>query len=411
MTTDHSERTISGSPFYPRTSQLNQRQKWNAWDRYHIVDFYTDWKAEHALIRSQAAALDMTPLAKHYVFGPDAERFVDYIITRDATKMQVGQIYFTPWCNEDGIQVGDGMVFRLEEDRFLFSADPMMRWFNQNAADLDVAFEDATHEFGILALQGPMSREVLEAATGEDWSDFRFSRLRHTTIGGVEVLAARQGFTGEHGYELWVRSDDGVTMWDGLFDAGASYGLGVAGNHAADVARIEAGLVIPGCDYTPAAIDPGGDWIPQSSEYQVTPLELDMGRLVDFTKQSDFVGRKALEAERRSGSRRIMVGLVVNWQEILDAYVSAGVPPEITPRVVRQPMPIYHDGERVGRTTSVTWSPTVGKVIGFAHVGPEVAAPGTEVTVDWLADGLVGSVSASLVELPHFQLKRAAKTS
>ena len=151
------DRLIRGTAFYPRTAPLNERQKWNAWDRYHIVDAYTDWRDEVRLIRQEAAALDQSPLAKHYILGPDSERFVDYLIPRDATEMEVGQIYFTPWCNHDGIQVGDGLVGRLAPDKFLFSADPMMRWFEANADGFDVEFEDVTHDFGLLALQGPKS--------------------------------------------------------------------------------------------------------------------------------------------------------------------------------------------------------------------------------------------------------------
>ena len=200
----------------------------------------------------------MSPLAKHSITGPDAERFVDYLIPRDATRLAPGQAYFTPWCNEDGVQVGDGIVMRLERDRFVFSADRMMRWFARHAPGFDVEFEDLTDDFGILALQGPLSRNVLASASGEDHADLRFSRLRRTTIAGVEVLLSRQGFTGELGFELWVPRAAATTVWDAVFEAGAAFGLVAAGLHAADVARIEAGMVIPGYDYTPAAIDPTG---------------------------------------------------------------------------------------------------------------------------------------------------------
>ena len=181
MEGDHGSLAVRGTPFYPRTSVLNERQNWTAWDEYHIVDSYVDWRLELKKIRTAAAVLDMSPLAKHYISGPDAERFVDYLIPRDATKLNVGQVYFSPWCNDDGIQVGDGIVMRPESDRFVFSADRMMRWFERNEPGFDVEFEDVTDEFGILSLQGPRSRDVLESATGEKWSGLRFSRLRRTS--------------------------------------------------------------------------------------------------------------------------------------------------------------------------------------------------------------------------------------
>ncbi len=408
MSSDDDGYSIRGTPFYPRTSVLNERQNWTAWDRYHVVDSYIDWRLELKKIRSEAAALDQSPLAKHYVTGPDAERFVDYLIPRDATKLEVGQVYFTPWCNDDGVQVGDGMVMRLEKERFLFSADRMMRWFEHNAFSFDVDFEDITHDFGILALQGPRSHDVLEAATGADWSDLRFSRVRRTTVGGVDVLLLRQGFTGELGYELWVPRAGGPTVWDVIFEAGSAFGLGAAGLHANDVARIEAGLVIPGYDYTPAAMDPIGSHIPTAAEHCTTPLELNMGRFIDFDKTSDFLGKAALQKEFQSGSKRKMVGIVVSWPEIVDAYADAGLPPEVAPSIIRAPLPVSRDGRRIGRTSSVTWSPTLRKVVGFAHVDASSAAAGTSVTVEWSTSDIGAPViSAHLSDLPHYKVRRA----
>lgn len=407
MEGDHGSLAVRGTPFYPRTSVLNERQNWTAWDQYHIVDAYVDWRLELQKIRTAAAVLDMSPLAKHYINGPDAERFVDYLIPRDAAKLDVGQVYFSPWCNDDGVQVGDGIVMRLEADRFVFSADRMMRWFERNAPGFDVDFEDVTDDFGILALQGPQSRDVLESATGEDWSDLRFSRLRRTIIDGVDVLLSRQGFTGELGFELWVPRTGGTTVWDALFAAGSAFGLQAAGLHAADVARIEAGMVIPGYDYTPAAIDPVGSHIPTSVEHCTTPLELSMDRFIDFDKESDFLGKAALNQESRSGSRRKMVGIVVNWPEIVAAYAEAALLPEVAPHTVRAPMPISRDGHIIGRTSSITWSPTLGRIIGFAHVHAAFTSAGTPVTVQWsTSDVGVLTVNAHLSDLPHYTPRR-----
>ena len=408
MEGDHGSLVVRGTPFYPRTSVLNERQNWTAWDQYHIVDAYVDWRLELQKIRTAAAVLDMSPLAKHYITGPDAERFVDYLLPRDATKLNAGQVYFSPWCNDDGVQVGDGIVMRLESDRFVFSADRMMRWFERNEPGFDVEFEDVTDEFGILSLQGPRSRDILESATGENWSDLRFSRLRRTTIDGIEVLLSRQGFTGEVGYELWVPRSGGTAVWDGLFAAGSAFGLQAAGLHAADVARIEAGMVIPGYDYTPAAIDPVGSHIPTSVEHCTTPFELSMDRFIDFDKVSDFLGRAALAEESRSRPKRRMVGIVVNWTEIVAAYADAALLPEVAPHTVRAPMPVAMDGRVIGRTSSVTWSPTLGEVIGFAHVDAACATAGTPVTVEWSTPDLGAlAVNAHLSDLPHYTPRRA----
>ncbi len=407
MTTTDQERTIMGTAFYPRTSLLNERQKWNAWDRYHIVDAYTEWQDEVRTIRERASALDQSPLSKHYISGPDALRLADYLITRDATKIEVGQIYYSPWCNQDGVVVGDGLVARVAPDRFMFTADPMMNWFRHHAEGYDVTIEDVTFDFGLLALQGPASTAVIEAATGESWSDLRFSRLRTTTVGGVELTVFRQGFTGEIGYEFFVPTADGADVWDALFDAGEPLGLGAGGLHAVDVARIEAGMVIVGADYTPAAMDRLGDPLPVSPENMTTPLELNLHRFVDFDKGADFLGREALRREFEAGPKRSMLGIEVDWRDIVGLYQGLDIPPEVTPRVVRYPLPIYRDGSRIGRTTSVTWSPTVRKVIGFAHVAADHAGAGTPVSVDWTAGEVRGEVGATLVALPHYRVRRA----
>ena len=175
-----------GTAFYPRTSLLNQRQKWNAWDRYHIVDAYTEWQDEVRTIRERASALDQSPLSKHYISGPDALRLADYLITRDATKIDVGQIYYSPWCNQNGVVVGDGLVARVAPDRFMFTADPMMNWFRHHAEGYDVTIEDITFDFGLLALQGPASTAVIEAATGE-------SLVRPSVLAAADHHRRRRG--------------------------------------------------------------------------------------------------------------------------------------------------------------------------------------------------------------------------
>ena len=407
MPSTSQERTVMGTAFYPRTSLLNERQKWNAWDRYHIVDAYTEWQDELTDIRQRASLLDQSPLSKHYVSGPDAVRFVDHLITRDATGIDVGQIYYSPWCNQDGALVGDGLIARVEQDRFLFSADPMMNWFRHNAGSYDVTITDVTHDYGLLTLQGPKSTEVLEATTGQTWSDLPFSRIRASTIAAAEVIVFRQGFTGEIGYEFLVPVDAGVDLWDALLNAGAPLGLSVGGLHAIDVARIEAGLVIVGADYTPTTMDRLGDPLPVSSENETTPFEMGMGRFVDLNKEADFLGKAALQREFEAGPRRSILGIEVDWRNVVALHQDAGIPPEVTPQVIRVPLPIHQNGARIGRATSVTWSPTVQKIIGFAHVASAHAVVGATVQIGWNTGPIHGQVSATLVALPHYSWRRA----
>ena len=163
-----------------------------------------------------------------------------------------------------------------------------------NATGLDVEVQDVSASLAGLALQGKLSREVLEAATRQDWTDLRYFRHRRTEIGGVDVSVTRTGYTGDRGYELWIPADGALEVWDAIFEAGAPFGIFPAGIRALDAARVEAGLILIEAEYTSSrhAIGP---------EQSYSPFEIGLGRLVDFGKAADFNGRRALLARAQGG--------------------------------------------------------------------------------------------------------------
>ena len=191
----------------------------------------------------------------------------------------------------------DGTVTRLAEREYrITAADPCYRWFLLNATGLDVEVADVSDSLAGLALQGKLSREVLEAATRQDWSDIgRYFRHRRSEIGGVEVSVTRTGYTGDRGYEIWIPTDGALEVWDAVFDAGAPYGIFPAGIRALDVARVEAGLILIDAEYTSArhAIAP---------EQSYSPFEIGLGRLVDFDKAAR--PHRAVGVARGTASRR-----------------------------------------------------------------------------------------------------------
>jgi len=269
--------------------------QWREWSGYYASSEYADFHdIEYNAIREAAAVIDVSPLYKYRLTGPDVIALADRVITRDATKLKVGQVYYTPWCDEHGKVIDDGTVHRVAEHELRWTAaDPQYRWLTQNAAGLDVTVEDVTEELAALALQGPLSRAVLEAATGEDFSDLRYFRRRGTTIAGTPVDISRTGYTGDLGYELWIPADAAPAVWDVLFDVGQAYAIRPAGMLALDVTRLEAGLILLEVDYTSArhAMNP---------EQNYSPFEIGLGKLVSFDK-GDFVGRRALQAEVAAG--------------------------------------------------------------------------------------------------------------
>ena len=396
-----------GTPFNARTAPLNYNQRWVAWDKYHIVDTFNGFDEEYHAIRNAAATIDMSPLGKYDIIGPDAERFLDYLVTRDMTGQQVGQIYYSPWCNDNGKIVGDGMIFRLEKDKFRISTDPQYHWLNKHAQGFDVEIIDISHDYGILALQGPKSQLVLEASTGEDWSDFAFSRIRHIDIDGVAVTVMRQGFTGEHGYELWVENEDAVAVWDAVYRHAGRFGLQPAGFHAHDVARMEAGLIIVGPDYTGAGTDMDrGAAIEVDRQDERSPYEMRIGSFVHLDK-AGFIGKEALKREKETGAARKMRGLLIDWEGIAVLFTKQGLPPAVVPVPVWYPLDIMMNNKTVGRATSIAWSPAANSIAGFAFVDAEYSDPDTKVSVEFEVGRETGQIDATVARLPFIDIKRA----
>jgi len=390
-----------GTPFHPRAAALNRKMQWREWSGYWASSVYADaHDIEYNAIREAAAVIDVSPLYKYRLTGPDALRLTDRVITRDATRLRVGQVYYTPWCDEHGKVIDDGTVHRVGEQEIRWTAaDPQYRWLALNAAGLDVAVEDVTESVAALALQGPFSRAVLEAATGEDFGDLRYFRRRASRIGDVAIDVSRTGYTGDLGYELWIPAGQAETVWDRLFDVGKAWAIRPAGMLALDVTRLEAGLILLEVDYTSArhAMNP---------EQNYSPAEIGLGRLVNLDK-ADFVGRRALAAEQAAGgpSRRL-VGLQLDWYDIEGLFDAQGLPPSISPTVDRSPVPVFAEGRQVGRATSHGWSPILKQAIALASVPPRYERTGTRLQVEWTVEGRRGRVGASVVELPFLDLDR-----
>jgi aminomethyltransferase len=394
-----------GTAFHPVTAPLNRKQQWREWSGYFASSAYADaHDIEYNAIREAAALIDVSPLYKYVVGGPDARLLVDRVITRDATKLTPGRVYYTPWCDEHGKVIDDGTVHGLDDGTFRWTAaDPQLRWLRMNTAGLDVTIDDTTAETAAVALQGPQSRAVLEAATGQSFADLGYFRRRASSfkVGRrkVAIDVSRTGYTGDLGYELWVAADQAVALWEALWAAGRDHAIRPAGMLALDVVRLEAGLVLLEVDYTSArhAMNPDQNY---------SPGEIGLGRLVSFDK-ADFVGRLALEREQQAGGpARRLVGLQLDWYGIEGLFSAQGLPPAISPVVDRSPRPVFVGGRQVGRATSVGWSPILKQAIALASVPPSHEPLGSRLDVEWTVEGRRGRVAATVVELPFLDLER-----
>jgi aminomethyltransferase len=391
-----------GTAFYPREQELNRKLAWGEWSGYHAAAVYADaHDIEYNAVREAAAVFDVSPLYKYVVSGPDAARLLDRIVTRDVSKLQIDHVLYTPWCDEDGKVIDDGTITRLSESAFrVTAADPSMRWFLMNATGLDVGVDDVSESIAALALQGPLSRDVLSAATGQDWEALRYFGRRPTTIAGADIDVTRTGYTGDRGYELWIPVEGALAVWDKLFDVGQPFAIHPAGIRALDVSRVEAGLILIEVEYTSAHHS-------VALEQLYSPFELGLGRLVDLGKRSEFTGKRALAAEHAAGGpARRLVGLELDWTGIEALFARHDLPPSVSSMVHRDPVPVYKEGKQVGRATSVTWGPTIKKMVGFGSVESSLDSPGTRLSVEWTVEGERGKVAATVVPTPFLDLPR-----
>jgi glycine cleavage system T protein (aminomethyltransferase) len=391
-----------GTAFFERQRELNVKLSWGEWSGYHAAAVFADFvDIEYNAIREAAAVIDVSPLYKYEVVGPDAVGLLDRVVTRDVSRIVNDQVIYTPWCDEEGKVIDDGTLTRLAADRFrVTAADPSYRWFALNATGLDVEVRDVSETLAGLALQGRLSREVLSSATGEDWSELKYFRRRATTIAGVDVDVTRTGYTGDRGYELWIPVEGALAVWDRLFDVGADHGIRPAGIQALDISRVEAGLILIEAEFTSArhAFAP---------ELKYSPYEIGLGRLVAHDKAAEFTGKRALAAERAAGGPdRRLVGLELDWSAIEAMYARHGLAPQISPYVHRDPVPVSREGIQVGRATSVAWGPTIKRMVGFGSVAKHLTELGTRVSVEWTVEAERGKVGATVVPLPFLDLDR-----
>jgi glycine cleavage system T protein (aminomethyltransferase) len=393
-----------GTPLHERTFPLCESLNYREWSGYYTVSAYeSHHEHEYNAIRNAAALIDVSPLFKYMVTGPDAARLVDRLITRDVSKMTVGQVFYTPWCDEHGKVIDDGTVSRLADQTFRWTAaDPSLRWFRQNARGMNVQIEDVSEEVAAVALQGPTSAKLLRAVASADIDRLKYFRVTSGTIAGVAVDISRTGYTGDLGYEVWMPAARALDVWDALMDGGRPFDIKPAGMLALDVARIEAGLLLIEVDFFSSRKA-------MIASQMYTPYELGMGRLVSPDK-GRFIGQRALREEQAAGPARQIVGLEIDWNEVEKLYDAAGLAPAVAATASRVATPVYRNGRQVGKATSTTWSPVLKRMIALASVDRPHGAEGTELQFEMTVEAVRHRVRAKIVKTPFFNPGRKTAT-
>jgi aminomethyltransferase len=365
--------------FHTRTSALTGRM--TEYNGYWLPTSYDNQGAvaEYWACREKAAVMDLSPLRKFEVVGPDAEELLQRTLTRDIRRLADGQVVYTAMCTETGGMLDDGTVFRLGPLNFRWIGGSEFGgvWLRERAErlGLQVWVKESTDQLHNIAVQGPASRELLTPLiwtppTQTPFAELKWFRFAIGRLGGPQglpLLASRTGYSGELGYELFCHPNDAPALWDAVAVAGEPHGLMPLGLEALDMVRIEAGLIFAGYEF----------------DDQVDPFEAGIGFTVPADKADEFVGSEAL-AERRAHPQRVLVGLELVSNEPVGHgdCVHVGRP-------------------QVGVVTSGMRSPILGKSIALCRMDVRFAAPGTEVEVGKL-DGHQKRLPATVVRIPFY---------
>ena len=384
MTPDAETQLTRETGFHPRSSQ--HTRNFTEYRGYWLPTAFNNAGAieEYWACRERAVMMDLSPLRKFEVLGPDAETLLQTVLTRNIRRLSVGQVVYSAMCYPHGGMIDDGTALRLGPDNFRWIGgdDYSGIWLREQAQALGLKalVKSSTEQIHNVAVQGPKSREILNgiiwtppAQTAVDELDwFRFTVGRLGDMHGLPVMISRTGYTGELGYEIFCHPKDACQVWDAVWQAGEPHGLLPLGLDALDMVRIEAGLVFAGYEFCD----------------QTDPFEAGIGFTVPLkTKQDDFIGREALE-QRKANPQRQLVGLELAGNEAA----------------------AHGDCVRIGRAqvgvvTSAMRSPVLKKNIALCRIDTLHAALGTEVEVGKL-DGQQKRIPALVVPFPFYDPKK-----
>jgi glycine cleavage system aminomethyltransferase T len=424
------ERPYFGSPAAPAQAQTNASQTWGHINAGYLIGYeYTHWWKESRALRNAAVLGDWSWLNKTLVRGRDAFRLMNYATVKDLSRQAVGQIVYTPMVNAEGKVAIEGLTLKLAEDEYLFTQSAGLKWleFLRDKAGMKASLEDVTPDYTCYALQGPRSTEVLDALTGESWKDLRFSRFRKTQFEKSEMLVARQGVTGEVGYEFLMRTDTGRAheLWRRIREVGRDFGLRELGFKAQMIGHTETGIATVIRDFLPARGTPeqlrrmmrfwmsGEDLEEMDSpveEHFCSPAELGWGYTISLEK-TDFHGKAALEKEAVAGGPgRRLVGLEWSSEDMAELHAAqyrdapSAPPPDLPSGQFRVFFARIVEG---GWASGYSYSPTLRRMISLARVDREIPA-GTKVQVLWgpFAGEPKATVRAKVVDLPFIARKR-----
>ena len=330
---------------------------WGNWMGYTTPNAYFDVELEYFAIRSTTGVFDLSPMNKYRITGPDAEAYLNRMVTRNVSKLGINRVGYAVWCNDAGQVMDDGTIFRLGEQDFrLCSYQRADDWLAWCTLGFDVTITNESEDLAGLAVQGPTSCTILTLLGCEGLDQLKPFGIAHFTFEGAPMMVSRTGFTGDLGYEVWVAPAQAEALWDQLFEHGREYLIKPIGSYALDMARIEAGFIQAHVDFVPS------EEVVRNGRTR-SPFELGLEWLVDFSKPL-FNGRSALLAEKANGSRYRFAMLDIEGNKPAEhSFIMKG-------------------DKVVGTVTSAAWCPTVKSNIAYAQLEMPHGAVGDELVAE-----------------------------
>ena len=338
------------SPFHDRQAALNLRDAWSVWNGYKFADYYYDAEYEYFCIRNTCGTYDICPMQKYLIEGDHAETMLNRMVTRDITKLKENRVTYVCWCTNEGRMIDDGTIFKLGSNKFMLTCgSPSLAWLRKANFGFDhIEINDVTDTLAALSFQGPTTFSVLKAMGLKGIENLKPFQIGYYDFADTKLMISRTGFTGDLGYELWIQSEYALELWDILYEKGDDYGIQPYGEAATNMARLEAGFIMPYMEFNEAL---------KTVHYQhdQTPFELNLDWLVDFNKPL-FNGRKALLMDRKNGPKYTLTKLDIEGNKPAEGSY------------------IYGDKKcslEIGYVTSAMWSPAVKANIAMAMIKTE----------------------------------------
>ena len=371
---------IRKSPYF-YASRRHGVQKYSVINHQYHPRYYRDPVEEYWQLLNGVTLWDVGGERQVEISGPDAFEFTNMLTPRDLNKCAVGQCKYAFITTQDGGILNDPVLLRLDENHFWLSAaeDTLLPWAMALAHNSGLNVNVREADVGPVQVQGPKSKEVMTDLFGESILDVPYYYMVHRELDGMEVVVSRTGYTGELGYEIYLKnaSRDGEKLWNTVWEAGQPHDLAAIG--PSHIRRIEGGILAYYADM----------WL------DTNPYEVGYGYkwMVEFEQEQDFIGRAALRKISEEGVSRKLVGVEIGGEN-LGSYNDGSM---------IDYFPVYDAGQHIGKVTSACYSPRLEKNIGYAMVPIDYAEMGTELEVETPH----GRTSAAVVEKPFFKPEKA----